>query len=317
MTAAVQFAEVTKFYLKHLAIQNVNLRVSSGTIHGLLGPNGAGKSTIIRLMSGLLAPSQGKIFLDGVDVTERPRRFRGLIGLLGENAPLYPQMTVQEYLHFVGKIFEIPNRGTRVDELVERLALRGFLDRPNRALSKGQRQRVGLAQALLPDPKILILDEPTSGLDPQIAMEFRDIIKTLRGEKTIILSGHILSEIEMMADDVTILHRGVVLESGPLSLMRNKFKLRSILEIATKEFSKDLEDALVQSFQANCEVVQRTGEEVRWRLNFFEDKDHRHDVAQFLLERKIVPLELKAHNPSLEEVFKHVIDQRDSTVGRL
>ncbi|MBI2520526.1 MAG: ABC transporter ATP-binding protein [Bdellovibrio sp.] len=317
MTVAVQFQEVTKFYLQHLALQNVNLEITSGTIHGLLGPNGAGKSTILRLVSGLLAPSKGKIFVDGLDVTQRPSRFRGLIGLLGENAPLYPQMTVLEYLHFVGKLFEIQNCKNKIDELIGRLALEGFLNRPNRTLSKGQRQRVGLAQALLPDPKILILDEPTSGLDPQMAMEFRETIKVLRGDKTIILSGHILSEIEMMADEVTILHKGVVLETGSLSLMRNKFKLHTILEIATKEFPDDLEAALLQYFQANCEIVHRSSEEVRWRLNFFEDKDHRHDVAQFLLERKIVPLELKAHHPSLEEVFKQVIDRRDNALGRI
>ena len=200
-------------------------------------------------------------------MAKRPLRFRGLIGLLGENAPLYPQMTVSEYLHFVGKLYEIPNRHGKIDELIERLALGGFVDRPNRALSKGQRQRVGLAQALLPDPKILILDEPTSGLDPQMAMEFRQIIKALRGDKTVILSGHILSEIEMMADDITIVHRGLVLESGPRSLMRSKFRLRSILEIATREFPKDLKLHCCNPFKA-CEIVHQTDQEVRWRLNF-------------------------------------------------
>jgi len=301
----VQVEHLSKYYHSHRALSDVNFSIEEGMIHGLLGPNGAGKSTLIKIICGLSSPGHGTIRIEGLPISEFQKRFPGQIGLLGERPPLYPNMRVIEYLEFVATIFRIDSSSIRswIDEIIHELGIKEFLYQLNRNLSKGQAQRVGLAQALLPNPRLLVLDEPTSGLDPEMAMEFRHIIKKIRGKKTILFSGHILSEVEAIADDITILQKGTVIESGKLETLRHKFQTKAILEIVTTQLPQALVHEIQRTWDVEINVLRSNPNETKWRLKFKTAGDYRQPMAEFLIKHQLVALELKTIEPSLEEIF--------------
>lgn len=208
----IEVAHLTKSYGSIEALRGVSFRVAAGEVVGLLGPNGAGKSTAIRILTGYLQPDSGTVEVDGLDVLTHPREVQARIGYLPESAPLYPELTVQAYLKLMADLREIPREAqqARLSEAIHATALANHLTRPIGQLSKGYRQRVGLAQAILHRPKLLILDEPTVGLDPTQIVEIRHLIRRLARHSTILFSSHILSEVEAVCDRVIIIMNGQV-----------------------------------------------------------------------------------------------------------
>ena len=233
MSISVQ--NVSKLYGKQAALNRVSFEIGQGKIVGFLGPNGAGKSTMMKIITCYIPPSEGKVTVCGHDVMEDSINARKCIGYLPEHNPLYTDMYVREYLSFVGGIYKVPNVKQRVEEMIETVGLQVEAHKKIETLSKGYRQRVGLAQALIHDPKVLILDEPTSGLDPNQLAEIRELIVSIGRQKTVMLSTHIMQEVEAMCDHALIIDRGnIVAENLVMSeLAKTNRKLEDIFKEVT------------------------------------------------------------------------------------
>ena len=212
----IQVKNLSKNYGKQSAVQDLNFRLEEGQIVGFLGPNGAGKSTTLKMMMGLIRPSDGSILIDGKDPQEQEVALKKQIGYLAENNPLYPDMYVREFLAFIGNIHQLRNLDQRIQEVIEWVGLQKEAHKKIQELSKGYQQRVGIALAILHNPAILILDEPTSGLDPNQRAEIRDLIKSLQKDRIILFSSHILSEVEAICDRVLLLHQGKLVSDSPM-----------------------------------------------------------------------------------------------------
>ncbi len=228
----VVFENVSKRYGVHKALDAVNFTVKKGQVLGLLGQNGAGKTTAMNIMTGCLAPTKGRVLLGGYDVLFQPKQAKRMMGYLPETAPLYDEMTVKSYLRFACELKEVEKKHipSHVEMVAEKTGLKDVLDRKIGNLSKGYRQRAGVAQALCGTPDVIILDEPTAGLDPRQASEMRQLIRSLQGEHTVIFSSHILSEVQQVCDRVLILHHGKVLCDSELSALKHREnKLRAVI----------------------------------------------------------------------------------------
>ena len=212
----IEAINLSKSYGKQSAVQNLNFHLEEGQIVGFLGPNGAGKSTTLKMLLGLIKPSSGSVTIDGKDPQEQEIALKKQIGYLAENNPLYPEMYVREFLAFIGNIHQITNLESRIQEVIEWVGLQKEAHKKIQELSKGYQQRVGIAMAILHDPKILILDEPTSGLDPNQRDEIRTLIKSLQKDRIILFSSHILSEVEAICDRVLLIHEGKLVSDSPL-----------------------------------------------------------------------------------------------------
>ena len=212
----IQVKNLSKNYGKQSAVQDLNFRLEEGQIVGFLGPNGAGKSTTLKMMMGLIRPSDGSILIDGKDPQEQEIALKKQIGYLAENNPLYPDMYVREFLAFIGNIHQLRNLDQRIQEVIEWVGLQKEAHKKIQELSKGYQQRVGIAMAILHNPSILILDEPTSGLDPNQRAEIRDLIKSLKKDRIILFSSHILSEVEAICDRVLLMHQGKLVSDSPM-----------------------------------------------------------------------------------------------------
>ena len=229
--------KVTKFYGQQKALDNVSFEIGKGVIVGFLGPNGAGKSTMMKILTTYISPSYGSAKVCDFDVVEKSLKVRKQIGYLPEHNPLYLDMYVKEYLSFVGGIHGIRKKKQQVDSIIEKVGLKPEMRKKISELSKGYRQRVGLAQAMIHNPSVLILDEPTSGLDPNQLVEIRALIKDMGQEKTVMLSTHIMQEVEAICDRIIIINKGeIVADDLPKNLME-KYQtedLESVFKIATK-----------------------------------------------------------------------------------
>ncbi len=242
----IEVQGLTKSFGTTLALDNVSFRIGKGEILGFLGPNGAGKSTTMKIITTFLAAEAGTVKVDGIDVLEQPLAVRSRIGYLPENVPLYPDMNVQEYLSFVGEARGLSGvrLKQRLDWCVEACGLVTEFKKPIGDLSKGYKQRTGLAQALIHDPDILILDEPTSGLDPLQIMGIRDLIKSLAGHKTIIFSTHILQEVSPVTDRVVIINEGRIIADGNLDELARDAMVNNRVILAVRNAAGGVEDAL-------------------------------------------------------------------------
>jgi ABC-2 type transport system ATP-binding protein len=229
----IHVEQLTKYYGEYPAVRDVSFEVAKGQIVGFLGPNGAGKSTTMRILAGYITATSGKATIDGKDVFWEPIEARRRIGYLPESCPLYSEMRVEEYLRFRGGLKNLSShdRRTRMDYVVDRCWLKDVRRQLIGTLSKGYRQRVGLADALLANPPVLILDEPTVGLDPAQIRETRKLIKELGAQHTILLSTHILPEVEMTCDSVIIIHQGTVAARGTIAAVRGSYHNKSLEEI--------------------------------------------------------------------------------------
>lgn len=296
---SIEIKEVTKLYGRQKALDNITFDISKGEIVGLLGPNGAGKSTLMKIITSFITPNSGSVLINGVDVLEEELTTRAVIGYLPENNPLYPEMYISEYLAFVLKMYKTSfNTRSRVDEMIELTGLTPERHKKIGALSKGYRQRVGLAQALIHDPEILILDEPTSGLDPNQLVDIRKIITDLGKEKTIIFSTHIMQEVEAVCDRVVIFHKGKLVADDRTS---NLWKIAGTGNYYQVEFKENIEADLLSSLPFIINVsLQEKG---TWLLEAKKGEDIREAVFNFATEKKLHILSLSQSEQSMEEVF--------------
>ncbi|HXH30494.1 MAG TPA: ABC transporter ATP-binding protein [Bacteriovoracaceae bacterium] len=299
---------VTKEYPGRVAVSKVSFEVKKGSIHGFLGPNGAGKSTTLRMIAGLLPVTEGKITLFGEEVTPEKMNLKNQIGLLPENAPLYLDMTVEKYLELVAKLHLVKDVKGQVDFVLNELSLTEVRKRLIGNLSKGYRQRVGLAQAIVYNAPFLILDEPTNGLDPQTVVELRDFIKKLSQEKTILFSSHVLPEVEQLCDDITIIHKGKIRASGNLRDIHRKFRQGLVVKVGLSS-GQDLPD--LSGFGA-YEVTHKysVGTEDQFLVSFEADLDTRAELIKFILSSGKKLLTMQVESPELEDIFLHMTETR-------
>jgi len=217
----IEAQNLSKTYGNQTAVQDLNFRLEEGQIVGFLGPNGAGKSTTLKMLLGLIQPSSGSVQIDGKDPQDQAVELKKQIGYLAENNPLYPEMYVREFLEFIANIHQLENVKVRIQEVIEWVGLQKEAHKKIQELSKGYQQRVGIALAILNDPKILILDEPTSGLDPNQRDEIRDLIKSLQKNRIILFSSHLLSEVEAICDRVLLIHQGKLVSDSPMKEIKD------------------------------------------------------------------------------------------------
>jgi len=316
----ISVQHLTKRFGSHVAVDDLSFEVAAGEVLGFLGPNGAGKTTAMRMVTGFLPPSRGSVTIDSCDLLQRPIDAKRRLGYLPENPPLYPELTVRQYLNFVAEIKDVPRarRKACVDRAIERATLREVAGKRIAALSKGFKQRVGLAQAIVHEPKVLILDEPTSSLDPKQRVEVRDLLVGLRGEHTIILSTHILPEVSQITDRVVIINRGKVMAvDSPRNLSQ---RLRGREEVIVEVGGADAESvrAAVAAVPGviGVDVSDADAERLTARIQSDLGTDVRGDVARILAARWRL-LALRSESLSLEEIFlKLTKDGSDEPVGR-
>lgn len=309
----IEASGLTKLYGNFQAISNISFSVASGEIVGLLGPNGAGKSTTMRILACILSPTSGDATISGHRIMTDSLGVRRCLGYMPENVALYPEMEVGRYLHFVGKLKGLSgkNRTERVSQILEELDLGSVARAYIGTLSKGYRQRVGLGQALLHNPKILILDEPTIGLDPEQASGFRDLIRGMRGHRTVILSTHILPEVRATCDRVMILASGQLLAldtPGNLTQrLRDKSELVIHIDGPPEEVKKTLA-VLPGVHEVRLETVG--GERGNhYTIRATDENDLRPVIAKTVTAHRWDLLELRSRDMDLEEIFRRVVDQ--------
>ena len=306
----IEVDRLTKRYGPVPAIQDVSFTVEKGQIVGFLGPNGAGKTTTMRILSCFMPASGGTARVAGYDVFEQSLEVRRRIGYLPENVPLYADMTVDAYLDFVANIKGLgrSERRRRVGEVLERCQIPDVRGRLIGRLSKGYRQRVGLAQALIADPEVLILDEPTIGLDPKQIVGIRQLIKSLAGAHTVILSTHILPEVSMVCEGVIIINRGRVVASGPLDRLMQELSPTARLQVQVEGPA----ELVTQSLRALPGIQRVEARGVVDGVSTFvleaeRARDTRREVAQLVAQQRWGLLELKALDLSLEDVFIRIV----------
>lgn len=302
----IEVTNLTKEYGDHVAVDHLSFRVEKGQIYGFLGPNGAGKSTTMNIITGYLAPSEGRVTIDGKDIQKEPEEAKKRIGYLPELPPLYMEMTVEEYLDFAAKLKKIPKaqQKVQIEKVMELTGITDMRGRLIRNLSKGYRQRVGLAQAILGDPEVIILDEPSVGLDPKQIIEIRDLIRKLGENHTIILSSHILSEVSAVCDHIMIIAHGQLVASdspeGLQKLMTGSMELnltvkgayedvRWVLEVLPRVES--IEDRGTREGLSRVKVISK------------DNTDVREEVFFALADARLPIMELSCDQKSLEDIF--------------
>lgn len=300
----IEVKHLVKQYGDHFAVNDLSFTVEDGHIFGFLGPNGAGKSTTMNMMTGYLAPTSGDIIIEGHSMLTEPEAARKCIGYLPELPPVYPDMTVREYLKFAAELKKIP-KAERSEQVSKVMSLTHIEDMEHRLignLSKGYRQRVGLAQAILGFPPVLILDEPSVGLDPKQAVEIRELVHQLARNHTVLISSHILSEIRAVCDRVLIIRNGEFVACNTPAYLEATMTSNNELELTAKCTAADAE-AVLASVSG---VTQTTAEEVEdgtVKLSVLTERDVREAVFFAFADAKIPLLELKLHAASLEDVF--------------
>ena len=299
---------LTKEYPGRVAVSKASFAVNKGSIHGFLGPNGAGKSTTMRIISGLLPLSSGSITVLGEKVEPKNFNLKNLIGFLPENPPLYQDMTVESYLKLIAKLHNVKDPNRQVDKIMNELLLSEVRKRLIGNLSKGFKQRVGLAQALVYDAPFLILDEPTNGLDPQTVVELRDFIKRLSEHKTILFSSHVLTEVEQLCDQITIIHKGQVRATGDIHQIRQKFRQGLVLRIGLDE--KETLPDLSHFGKYEITFDGLVGHERQYHLVFENERDCRSEIGRHIVSKQLNLLTLQIESPELEDIFLHLTEKR-------
>ena len=313
----IEINHLVKKYGSHVAVDDLSLTVEPGKIYGFLGPNGAGKSTTMNIITGYLAATSGEVKINGFDVLKQPEEAKKCVGYLPELPPLYQDMTVKEYLDFVAELKKIEKslRAGYVKEVMEITKTEEVSGRLIRNLSKGYRQRVGFAQAVLGYPEILILDEPTVGLDPKQIIEIRDLIKELGKKHTIILSSHILSEISAVCDHVFIISHGKLVASDSTENLLERMTGAQEIELLVKAEEDTAETAIREIAQVErCEKTESKEDgAVQLLVTAKKDADVREAIYHTCVEHHMPILEMKAASKSLEDVFLELTSQEGGT----
>ncbi len=294
---SIQLTSISKIYGTQKAVIDISFEAKKGEIVGFLGPNGAGKSTTMKILTGFIQPSEGTVFVGGINVIKNPIEAQKKIGYLPEHNPLYLEMYVREYLQFHASIYKVPK--TKIDEVLEKVGLSIEAHKKIEQLSKGYRQRVGLAAAILHDPEVLILDEPTTGLDPNQLVEIRGLIKELGKNKTVLLSTHIMQEVEAVCDRVIIINKGELVVDKPISELKTSNE-----QIIKVTFDYKLEEQFIQRLP-NLVHYKNTVEN-NWILSFESDEDMRPVIFDFAHENGLKILGLNTENKNLESLFREL-----------
>lgn len=308
----IEVRNLVKKYGSHMAVNHLNFTIEKGKIYGFLGPNGAGKSTTMNMITGYIASTEGEILIDGHNILEEPEEAKKKIGYLPEIPPLYVDMTVSEYLKFVAELKSIPKekRSGNINEVMSTTKLQSVKDRLIKNLSKGYRQRVGLAQALLGYPEIIILDEPTVGLDPKQIIEIRDLIKSLGNKHTVILSSHILSEVSAVCDHVLIIDKGKLVASDTPENLSKAMAGANSLELTVKGKEEVIRKALdmVENIEELVYHQSMIKDACDFTVKIAGNQDMRENIFFALAEVKCPILKMQSSNMSLEEVFLKLTD---------
>ncbi|MBN1944965.1 MAG: ATP-binding cassette domain-containing protein [Bradymonadales bacterium] len=307
----ISVTNLTKYYGSLCAVNQASFEIKKGEIVGFLGPNGAGKSTVLKILTCFMSATSGEVYVAGHNVYTDPLAVRRKVGYQPENVPLYNEMLVYDYLQFMAKMRGVPRakRSERIDYVVQTCGLKPVIGRAIRELSKGFRQRVGLAQALIHDPEVLILDEPMEGLDPNQIIEIRDLIKDIGREKTVIFSSHILQEIEKIADRILIIDQGRIVANGTIAQMTSGIENRRRYRISLKG-SSEQETDLKKELGALASRVQLIPpaaggpDALSFELTTRDGGDLRPRLFQLAGDRKWELLELREVNLSLEDTFR-------------
>jgi len=295
---SVKVEQLTKVYGTQKAIDQISFEAKKGEVLGFLGPNGAGKTTTMKILTGFIPPTAGTAEVCGLSVTDEPIAIRKKIGYLPEHNPLYKDMYVKEYLGFVAGMYSLPKPKQRIAEMIEMTGLQREQHKPIRALSKGYRQRVGLAQAMLHDPEVLILDEPTSGLDPNQLAEIRALIKEVGKEKTVIFSTHIMQEVQAICDRVLIIRQGEIVANDAIEDLGNQVQSGAMVTLMLEQ---EVETKKLQKI-AGVKSVKKIGDK-RWELRAKSKADIRPAIFHFAVQQNWVILEMVESQLSVEDVF--------------
>jgi ABC-2 type transport system ATP-binding protein len=314
----ISVQNLSKYYGSFRALDRISFQVGKGEILGLLGPNGAGKTTTMRILTGYFPPCSGTVRIGDLDIMENPLAVKQMIGYLPEFAPLYADMLVYDYLSFVASVRRLDpeRRKQRITELAEICGLREVMHRPFRELSRGYKQRVGLAHALIGDPEILILDEPTSGLDPNQIVDIRAIIREIGREKTIIFSTHILSEAEATCNRIIIIDRGKLVADGTSENIKSSGRIRFRLSLVGAQYSEvKTQLAVLPGVQAVERLPAVTSKELQIQLSC--DRDNRAEISRKAKERDWTVIEFTRESGSLESIFRELtLPDRNTEAGK-
>jgi len=305
MSIVVQ--DLVKIYGEQRAVDHISFEAKPGQVLGFLGPNGAGKSTTMKIATGYVPPTQGTVFIKGLDVRQYPLKTKRSIGYLPEHNPLYTDQYVHEYLRFSGKMY-LPTRELkpRIAEIIELCGLQLEQNKKIGSLSKGYRQRVGLASALLHQPEVLILDEPTTGLDPNQIMEIRKLLKQVSERKTVVLSTHIMQEVQALCDHVVIINRGKIVANEPTSALTQSVSDRKQLEV---EFEEEVPHDSLRNIDGVLNVEKISGSKLLIEYN--SEMDIRPSIYHYATEHKLTLLGLSVKSTSLEDIFRQLTQKQD------
>ncbi len=309
----IEVKHLTKKYGSFTAVKDISFTVEKGRIYGFLGPNGAGKSTTMNIITGCLAATSGEVTVNGHDIYEEPVEAKASIGYLPEIPPLYTDMTPEEFLYFVGEAKGVDpvHLDVQVEQVMEKTALTGVRDRLIKNLSKGYKQRVGIAQAILGDPEIIILDEPTVGLDPLQIIEIRDLIKELGENHTVILSSHILSEISAVCDTIIIISHGRIVASDTIENLTASADGRRLITLDIRGAMDQVQDALAEMTDAvSTTVTYGMGGCVRAVIETPAGTDMREELFRLFAKYDLPIVEMSSNDVSLEDVFLRLTEDR-------
>ena len=297
---SIEVKGLTKTYGQQLAVNNINFKINNGEIVGFLGPNGAGKSTTMKMICCYLSPTSGDVFVNGESIKNNPLKIKSELGYLPENNPLYEEMYVKEFLGFIAQIHKIKDTKQAVSEVIEKVGLSKEAHKKIEQLSKGYQQRVGIAQAIIHNPKVLILDEPTSGLDPNQLDEIRYLIKDLGKDKTVMLSTHIMQEVESICDRIIIINNGEMVADQDLENTSSKYEKEQVVVV---EFDKTITKEKLLTASENLKVKKANQ---KWIIAYKGKEDLRLLISTFAQNNDLFILEIKKHSDKLEDLFKKV-----------
>lgn len=296
---SIKVQNISKFYGKQTALNKVSFEIEKGEVVGFLGPNGAGKSTMMKIICGYIAANEGEVLVCGKKISQEEQEVKKLIGYLPEHNPLYLDMYVKEFLNFMCGVHQLKNKKEKIKEVIELTGLQNEQHKKIKALSKGYRQRVGLAHAIIHDPEVLILDEPTTGLDPNQIVEIRELIQKIGQEKTVMLSTHIMQEVEAICKRVIIIDKGEIVANEGINELKNENQT-FVLEV---EFENPVDKKLLQKITDVLKVSKTS--DTTFTIESSNDVV-RKTIAKFALEQDNVILKLNKRDTSLEQVFQNL-----------
>ncbi len=298
---SVETRNITKLFGKQKAVNNVSFRINNGELVGLLGPNGAGKSTMMKIITGFLPFDSGEVYIDNQKISTNNIEIRKNIGYLPEQNPLYTDLYIKEFLEITAGFYQLKNRKQRVAEMIELTGLGDEQHKKIGALSKGYRQRVGLAQALIHDPSILILDEPTTGLDPNQLEEIRALIRQVGREKTVILSSHIMQEVEAVCNRVIIIKKGEIIADGGIDTIKSSGVNSN--QIVVAEFNSNVDRGQILGIEG---VANAISENNIWEIESEAEQDIRPAIFNFAVSNNLTLITLQEKQQNLESVFQEL-----------